>query len=66
MVAAGRVAEMFGEVRHHRLDDARIDRRGRVIVHVNRKLDRHRFLFYRAARLKASRSMERDGFSQAS
>ena len=41
MVAAGGVAEVLGEVRQHRLDDARIDRRRRVIVHVDRKLDGH-------------------------
>ena len=44
MVAAGGVAEVLGEIRQHRLDDARIDRRRRVIVHVDRKLDCHRFL----------------------
>ena len=41
MVAARRVAEVLREVRQHRLDDARIDRRRRVIVHVDRKLDGH-------------------------
>ncbi len=39
MVAARRVAEVLGEVRQHRLDHARIDRRRGVIVHVDRKLD---------------------------
>ena len=41
MVAARRIAEVLGEVRQHRLDHARIDRRRRVIVHVDRKLDSH-------------------------
>src|SRR6266851_2070894 len=41
VVAAGGVAELLGEVRQHRFDDARIDRRGRMIVHVNRQLDGH-------------------------
>ena len=41
MVAAGGIAEVLGEVGHHRLEHARIDRRGRVIVHVDRKLDCH-------------------------
>src|SRR5256885_12278680 len=41
MVAACGVAEFLGEVRQHRFDDARIDRRGRVIIHVNRQLNGH-------------------------
>ena len=43
MVAARRVAEMSREIRDHDLHDARIDRRGRVIVHVDRELDSHIF-----------------------
>ena len=42
MVAARRVPELLGEVRHHRLEHPWIDGRRRVIVHVDRKL--HRFL----------------------
>jgi len=45
MVAAGGVAEVLREVRHHRFEHARIDRRRSVIVHVDRKFDRHRLLF---------------------
>src|SRR5450432_2908508 len=37
--AAGRVAEDLGEVRQHRLDDARVHLRRRVIVHVDGELD---------------------------
>ena len=40
MVAARRVAELLGEVRHHRLEHPRIDGRRGVIVHVDRKLHR--------------------------
>src|SRR6185436_4156027 len=43
MVAAGGVAEVLREVRQHRLDDARVHRRRRVIVHVDRKFYRHLF-----------------------
>ena len=43
MVTAGGVAEMLGEVRDHRFEYARIDWRGRVIVHVDGKLDGHSF-----------------------
>ena len=39
MVAAGGVAELLREVRQHRLQHPRIDRRRRVIVHVYRQLD---------------------------
>ena len=35
MVAAGGVAELFSEIRKHRIEHARIDPRGRMIVHVN-------------------------------
>src|SRR4030095_5843777 len=31
----------LGEVREHRFDHARIDRRGGVVIHVNRQLHRH-------------------------
>ena len=51
MIAAGGVAEFRREVRQHCLEDARVDRRRRVVVHVNRKLDRHLFFL---ARLKGS------------
>ncbi len=37
MVAAGGVAEMFGEVGEHRVEDARIHSRGGVIVEINRQ-----------------------------
>ena len=35
VVAAGGVAELAGEVRHHRFEDAGIERRGGVVVHVD-------------------------------
>ena len=41
VIAAGGVAKLLGEIGQHRFHDARIDGRGRVIVHVNRQLDRH-------------------------
>ena len=41
MVTAGRIAEFVREIRQHRFEHAWIDRRGRVIVHVNRQLDSH-------------------------
>src|SRR4029453_16126556 len=47
MVPAGSVAEFAGEVRQHRLDDARVHRRRRVIVHVDRELDRHMSFYKR-------------------
>ena len=37
VIAAGGVAERLREIRHHRLEHARIHRRGRVIVHVDRQ-----------------------------
>ncbi len=43
MVAAGGVAKFLCEVRQHRVDDSRVHRRGRVIVHVNWKLDCHSY-----------------------
>jgi hypothetical protein len=39
VVAAGGVAEDAGEVRHHRLEDAGVQRCGGVVVHVDGKLD---------------------------
>ena len=41
VIAAGGVAKFFREIRQHRIHDARVHRRGRVIVHVNRQLDSH-------------------------
>jgi hypothetical protein len=41
VVAAGRIAEVLGKVRQHRLDHARIDPRGGVVVHEDGKLDGH-------------------------
>jgi len=41
VIAARSVAEFLGEIRQHRFDDARIHRRSRVIVHVNRQFDSH-------------------------
>ena len=38
VVATGGVAIVLGEVREHDLEHARVNRRGRMIVHVNRKL----------------------------
>ena len=37
VVAAGRIAELGGEVGHHRLQNPRIERGGGVIVHINRQ-----------------------------
>ena len=37
VIAAGGIAEDLEEIRLHRLEHARIHRRGRVIVHVNRQ-----------------------------
>jgi hypothetical protein len=42
VVAAGGVAEVLGEVRQHRLEHARIDRRRRVVVHEDGQLHRRR------------------------
>ena len=39
VVAAGRVAELVGEVGHHRFQHPRIERAGGVIIHINRQLD---------------------------
>src|SRR5262249_15564417 len=47
MVPARRIPEMLGVVRQHGLDDSRIDRCRRVIIHVNGKLDGH-WLFHPA------------------
>src|SRR5580704_3685837 len=41
VVAARGVSELFREIGQHRFHNARIDGRGRVIIHVNRQLDRH-------------------------
>ena len=37
VVAAGRVAELGGEVRHHRLQHPGIQGAGGVIIHINRQ-----------------------------
>jgi hypothetical protein len=37
VVAAGRVPELRGEVRHHRFQHPRIQRAGGVIIHINRQ-----------------------------
>ena len=39
VVAAGRVAELGGEVRHHRFQHPRIERAGGVIIHIDRQGD---------------------------
>ncbi len=39
VIAAGRVAENLRHVRHHRLQNARVERRGGVIVHVDGQLN---------------------------
>ena len=41
MVAARCVAEFLREIRNHGFDNARVDRRGRVIIKINRKLNCH-------------------------
>ena len=38
MVAAGRIAELGCKVRHHRLQNPRIERGGGVVIHINRQL----------------------------
>src|SRR5712692_2723112 len=62
VVAAGGIAEFFREVRQHRFDDARIHRRGGVIVHVNRQLDSHfhRLLSRIQERPRTGRGRQRD------
>src|SRR6266849_2922894 len=62
VVAAGGIAEFFREVRQHRFDDARIHRRGGVIVHVNRQLDSHfhRLLSRIQVRPRTGRGRQRD------
>src|SRR5262249_21794362 len=42
MVAAGRMAELLGEVGQHRLEHPRIHRGRRLAVHEDGKLERHR------------------------
>src|SRR6267142_707304 len=51
MVAAGRMPELLGEVRQHRLDHARVARRRRLRVHEDRKLQPHRPVTLTQARL---------------
>jgi hypothetical protein len=41
VAAAGRVPELLGEVRQHRLDHPRVGPGGRVVVQVDRQLDGH-------------------------
>ena len=38
VITAGRIAEPVGEIGQHLFQNARINRRGRVIIHVNRQL----------------------------
>ena len=38
VIAAGGIAELIREVRHHLFQHARVDRRGGVVVHVDRQL----------------------------
>jgi len=39
VVAAGRVAKLVGEIRHHRFQNPRVKRAGGVIIHVDRQGD---------------------------
>jgi hypothetical protein len=41
VAAARRVAEMLAQPGHHRVDDARVARRRRAVVHVDREIGRH-------------------------
>ena len=41
VIAACGISKFFREVRQHRLNDARIDLRGGVIIKINRQLDSH-------------------------
>ena len=41
VVAAGGVAELLVKVRQHRIDHARVHRRGGVVIHVNRQFNSH-------------------------
>ena len=45
VVAACRIPELAGEIRHHCLHHTRVDGRGGVIIHVNRQFDGHGSLF---------------------
>ena len=42
MIPAGRISEFLAEIGQHRLEHARIDRRGRVIVEIDGQFDAHR------------------------
>jgi hypothetical protein len=41
VIAAGGIAKLVGKKGQHGLKHARVERRGRVIVHVNRQLHSH-------------------------
>ena len=58
--AAGGVAEDVGEVRQHRLQHARIDRRGGVVVHVDRVAHHHFRLLVRTIRTCSVLTMIRE------
>src|SRR6185312_3902416 len=45
VAARGGVAELLGEERNHLLEHARVDRRRRVVVHEDGKLDAHHIAF---------------------
>ena len=49
MVTAGGVTELLSEIGQHRIEHARIDARGRMIVHINRLLQ-HLFSQYLVSR----------------
>ena len=38
VIAAGGIAEIFGEIGHHRVEDPRVHLRRRVIIEINRRL----------------------------
>src|SRR6266853_2909655 len=63
VIAACGVAEFLGEIGQHRVDNTRVHRGGRVIVHVNRQLDSHflspKLATRRARALAARRSSEK-------
>src|SRR6267378_1614304 len=63
VIAACGVAELLREIGQHRVDNTRVHRGGRVIVHVNRQLDSHflspKLATRRARALAALRSSEK-------
>src|SRR3569833_1104117 len=62
VVAARRVAVVLGEERQHRLDDARIDLGGRLVIHEDGELQRHQLFPSRKSTVTGtSKSLSRSG-----